>query len=138
MEALVKELIPHAPNFGVYVHPHIPDKLLRNAIEDYAPEMAAQKVIALLDLTFLKNAKDGALLGADRMVFQNTDLAAPQMVHYRDIVGVEKKRKIFSCKLHLDVNSGRATFRVTIDFAGKEKAIGYFHKFFQEAMLASD
>ena len=138
VETLLKELIPHAPKLGVYVHPHIPGKLLQNAIRNYAPEIAPHEVVALLDLTFLKNAKDGALLANDRMVFQNTNLEAPQMVRYHDIVGVEKKRRMFSCKLHLDVNSGRATFRVSMDFANREKAVDYFCRFFKEAMLAAD
>ena len=136
MESLIKELLPHAPSYGVYVQPYIPEKLLRNAINDFAPEMKHQSVVALLDLTLLKNAKDGMLMGPEFMVFQNNDLAAPQQVWYRDIVGVEKKRRLFSCKLHLDVNSGRATFPVTIDFAGREKAVTYFERFFREVMLA--
>ena len=135
MERLLKELIPHAPKLGVYVEPHIPGKLLRNAIENYAPAMASVRVLALLDLTFMKNGKDGALLTADRMVFQNTNLEPAQLVRYHDIVGVEKKRKLFSCKLHLMVNSGRATFRASMDFAGREKAVGYFERFFSESML---
>ncbi len=134
-EELLKDLIPHAPRLGIYVHPHIPQRLVHNAIVDYAPAMGSQEVLALLDLTFLKNAKDGALLASDRMIFQNTDFDAPQLVRYTDIVGVERKRRIFSCRLHLDINSGRSTFRVAMDFSGREKAVGFFECFFRETML---
>jgi len=134
-EALLMELIPHAPNLGVYVDPHIPAKLLHNAIADYAPEMASRKVFVLLDLTLLKNAKDGALFGPDMMVFQNNDLEQPQIVAYRDIVGAQRKRGFFTTKLILSVNSGRATFETALNFPSGTKTYRFFQRFFEAVQL---
>ncbi len=136
MEKLLKDFFPHAPNLGIYVDPHIPAKLLYNATTDYAPEMDPEKVVVLLDLTLLKNARDGALLGLDRMVFQCTDFERPHVVPYRDIVGVAAKVGFFACKLILSVNSGRATYEAAIDFSARgRKTLGYFQRFFEEVQL---
>ncbi len=135
MKDLIQELIPHAPQMGLYVMPHVPDDKRRNAIEDYGQGMAPEEVLALYDATLTGNAKDGALFAADRFVFQNTNLEAPQTVRYRDLVGIAEKRRLLGGrKVVLDVNRGRATFQLTIDFSGAAEAAGYVARFLETAM----
>lgn len=138
MKELIQELIPHAPQMGLYVMPNLPDDKRRNALSDYGDAMDAEDVVALYDATLTGNAKDGALFAADRLIFQNTDLEAPQMVQYRDLVGVTSKRRLLGGrKVLLDVNRGRATFQLTIDFSGSGEAAQYVTRFLEEAMHRS-
>lgn len=136
MKHLIADLLPHAPQLGLFVVPHIPADRLRNALGDYAGSVAAEDVLALYDATLLGNGKDGAVFTADRLVFQNNNLEPTHTVYYRDIVRVEAKRKLLGGqKVHLDVNRGRATFNLTIDFSGKAEAADYVARFLNEAML---
>ena len=135
MKDLIQELIPHAPQMGLYVAPNLPADKRRNAVADYASNMALEEVVALYDATLTGNAKDGAIFAADRFVFQNTDLEAAQTVRYRDLVGVTMKRRLLGGrKVILDVNRGRATFQLTIDFSGAAEAAEYVARFLEEAM----
>lgn len=135
MDDLIRDLIPHAPQLGLYVDPHVPDDKRRNALGDYGGDLAPDAILALYDATLTGNAKDGALFAADRLVFQNTDLEAPQTVRYRDLVGVTTKRRLLGGrKVILDVNRGRATFQLTIDFSGSSEAAQYVARFLEEAM----
>lgn len=136
MRQLVEELIPHAPQMGLYLAPNIPPSKLRNALGDYADSIEAADVLALYDATLMGNAKDGALLTADRLVFQNHGLDPIHQVRYADIVGVDQRRKwIGGRRVVLKVNRGRATFDVTIDFSGRPKASDFVARFLKEAML---
>lgn len=136
MEALVRELLPHAPHMGLYVSPNVPEDKLRAALGDFASGWAPGDVLALYDATLLGGAKDGALFGAERFVFQNNDLEKPQVVRYVDVVRVEGKRKLLGGrKVVLDVNRGRSTFQVSMDFSGKPEAAEYVERFLKEAML---
>lgn len=138
MKDLLQELVPHAPQMGLYVVPHVPDDKRQNALADYGEGLVPEEVLALYDATLTGNAKDGALFAADRFVFQNTDLEAPQTVRYRDLVGVtEKRRWLGGRKVVLDVNRGRATFQLTLDFSGASEAAGYVSRFLEEAMHRS-
>lgn len=136
MEDLIREYIPNASGLGLYVQPQIPADKLSNAINDFAQGMRASEVIALYDATLMGSAKDGALFGADRFIFQNTDLDSPQIIRYEDIVRVSTKRRFLSGrKVLLDVNQGRATVTLKIDFSGKPKAAQYVTRFLHEAMM---
>lgn len=136
MRQLVEELIPHAPQMGLYLAPNIPSSKLRNALGDYADSIEAADVLALYDATLMGNAKDGALFTADRLVFQNHGLDPIHEVRYADIVGVNRQRKwIGGRRVVLKVNRGRATFDVTIDFSGRPKASDFVARFLKEAML---
>lgn len=138
MDDLIRELIPHAPQLGLYVAPNVPADKRRNALSDYGDGMEPDEVMALYDATLTGNAKDGALLAADRMTFQNTDLEAAQTVRYRDLVGVTSKRRLLGGrKVVLDVNRGRATFQLTVDFSGSGEAAQYVTRFLEEAMHRS-
>jgi len=138
MKELIQELIPHAPQMGLHVAPNMPDDKRRNALSDYGDGMAPDDVVALYDATLTGNAKDGALFAADRMIFQNTDLEAAQTVRYRDLVGVASKRRLLGGrKVVLDVNRGRATFQLTMDFSGSGEAAQYVARFLEEAMHRS-
>lgn len=138
MEQLIAELIPHAPQMGLYVTPDILPEKRRNALNDYAPEVNPEDVLALYDATLIRNAKDGAVFTADAVVFQNTDLEAPQTVRYRDLVGVKlKSRLLGGKKVVLDVNRGRATFQLALDFSGASEAAEYVQRFLEEAMHQS-
>ncbi len=136
MQSLIRELIPHAPHLGLYVAPHVPEDKLRGALGDYASGWREEHVLALYDATLLGGAKDGALFGAERFVFQNNDLQEPQAVRYADVVRVEEKRKLLGGrKVHLSVNRGRSTFELIMDFSGKPEAAAHVARFLQEAML---
>ena len=136
MRDLIRDLIPHAPELGLFVEPDIPADRVRAAIRDYAKDLDPGDVLALYDATLLRSAKDGALFTADRFVFQNNDLVAPQTVMYGDIVAVRPEKKLLGGRrVHVDVNRGRATVELTIDFSGKPGAAGPVTRFLSEAML---
>jgi hypothetical protein len=136
MRDLIRELIPHAPEHGLYVAPDLPADRLRNAVRDYAPDIDEGDVVALYDATILRSAKDGALFTADRFVFQNHDLEAPQTVRYADIVAVRADRKLLGGRrVIVEVNRGRATIELVIDFSGRPGAAGPVGRFLSEAML---
>ena len=136
MRDLIQELIPHAPNMGLYVAPNLPDDKRRNALLDYGKTMRAEEVVALYDATLMGSGKDGALFAADRFVFQNNNLEQPQEVRYADLVRVTTKKKFLGGqKVHLDVNRGRATVELTLDFSGKPEAAEYVARFLNEALL---
>ncbi len=130
------DLLPHAPQVGLYVSPQIPESKLSNALDDYAGSVHSEDVLALFDATLMGSAKDGAVFTRDRMVFQNNDLQPPQEVRYEDIVQVDSKRKILGGRrVLLTVNRGRATFEIEMDFSGKPKAADFVLRFLREAML---
>lgn len=136
MQELVHMLIPHDPGLGLYVAPRIPREKVRNALHDYAEGVSESEVLALYDATWMDNAKDGAVFTADRLVFQNNDFSPAQDVRYADIVGVEEKRKLIGGRsIILQVNRGRATFDLTLDFSGRPRACKYVVAFLQEAMI---
>ncbi len=138
MDTLIRDLIPHAPQMGLYVAPEVPSDKRRNAIQDYAPDVNPEDVLALYDATLMGNAKDGALFTPECVVFQNTDLESPQTVRYRDLVGIKlKKRLLGGRKVRLDVNRGRATFELTLDFSGASEAAEYVKRFLEAAMHES-
>lgn len=139
MKALIRELLPHAPQMGLYLAPDIPSDKLQGALEDYARDLRGEDVLALYDATLMGSARDGAVFTADQLVFQNNDLEEVQTVRYRDIVRVNKKRKLLGGrKVLLDVNRGRSTFQLTLDFSGKSDAAEYVERFLSEAMLRSE
>ncbi len=136
MKDLILELIPNAPNLGLYTAPHIPEGKLRAALADYAPGVAPGDVIALYDATLIGTARDGALFLADRFVFQNTDLEAPQTIPYAHLVRVEARKKLLGGqKVYIDVNQARATITLKIDFSGRPAAADYVARFLHEALL---
>ena len=138
MESLIRDLLPTAPDHGLYVVPDIPAGKLQAAIGDYAPTVAAGAVLALYDATRLGSAKDGALFLADHFVFQNNDLQAPRVVRYEDIVGVRAKKKLLGGReVEIDLNRGRATVTETIDFSAHAGGAEFVERFLHEAMLRS-
>lgn len=137
MEALLRDYLPHAPNLGLYVAPEIPRPKLSAALGDYAPDVRPDEVLALFDATRLGSGKDGALFLADRFVFQNHNLHAPQTIRYDDVVRVAAKRLLLGGrKVEVDVNRGRATVTEALDFSGQPDAAEFIERFLREAMLA--
>jgi hypothetical protein len=137
MDDLIQDRIPHAPQMGLFVRPDIPESRLMNAIQDYAQHVRPGEVIALYDATLSGNGKDGAVFTADRFVFQNTDLEAPQTVRYRDLIEVGAKRRFLGLggkKVELTVNRGRATFDLMMDFSGQPDAADYVSEFLNVAV----
>jgi len=135
---LVRDRVPHAPQLGLYVAPDIPSKKLRHAISDYAADVDPADVLALYDATLSGTAGDGALLLADRVVFQNNDLQSAQTVQYRDLVGVEATSRWWGLggkKVDLTVNRGRATFDLSLDCSGSPEAAEYIADVLHAAML---
>ncbi len=138
IDGLLRELLPHAPNLGLYVAPEIPSPKLSAALHDYAHSVAANSVLALYDATRLGSGKDGALFLDDRFVFQNNNLEASRTIRYDDIVRVHAKRRLLGGReVEVDVNQGRATVTESIDFSGRSDAAEYVERFLKEAMLAS-
>lgn len=136
METLIRELIPHAPQWGLFVAPAIPEDRLKGALADYAHEASAAEVVALYDATWMGTGRDGAVFLRDRVIFQNTDLEPSQTVRYEDVVGVVLRRRLLGGRrIELQVNRGRATFTLSMDFSGKPKAAPYVARFLHEAML---
>lgn len=139
MRQLIHDLVPHAPQMGLYVAPGIPADKLRNAIGDYAEGLHAEDVLALYDATLLGTGKDGAVFTRDHVVFQNNDMEEVHRVRYVDIVAVDRRRKLLGGRrVVLKVNRGRATFDLTLDFSGRPKASEYVARFFKEAMLREE
>ena len=138
MKDLIEQYIPHAPPLGLYVQPDIPDDKLTNALSDYAHGVRKEDVVALYDATLFGSAKDGAVMTAERIVFQNTDLQPAQEMRYDDIVNVSRKKRLLGgAKVVVDLNAGQATVTHTIDFSGKGAAAQYVARFLHEAMMAS-
>jgi hypothetical protein len=74
-------------------------------------------------------------LTTDRLIFQNNDLEPAQTVRYEDVIHVDTRRKLLGGrKLDIDVNRGRATVTLTLDFSGKPDAAEYVARFLQEAL----
>lgn len=139
MRSLIKDLIPNAPQVGLFVVPHIPAEKLKNALDDYANEVAVEDVLALYDATLMGSAKDGAVFTSDGVIFQNNDLEPAHDVRYHDVVHVDSKRKLLGGRrLVLSVNRGRATFELEMDFSGKPKAADYILRFLRDAMLRGE
>lgn len=136
MRKLARDLVPHAPNLGLYVAPDIPTGKLENAIKDYAPDVRIPEVLAMYDGTLFGSGKDGVLLCKERLVFQNSDLDRPQEIRYDDIVRVNARKQFMrGSKVFLDVNRGRATTEVKIDFSARPEAARHVAEFLAEAML---
>ena len=136
MKTLIRELIPHAPQMGLYLAPNIPQEKLQGALKDYAKSVRQEDVLALYDATLMGSAKDGAVFTAEGFVFENNDLEAAQDVRYADVVRVESKKKFLGGRrVNVDVNRGRSTFQLSMDFSGKPEAAAYVARFLQEAML---
>ena len=136
MKDLIHELIPHAPHLGLYVAPQIPEKLVHNAVRDYATTLDPGEVVALFDATLSGNGKDGSVFAIDRFVFQNNDLEPAHEVRYEDLVRVERRRGFFrGAKIFLEVNRARATFELKLDASARPKALEFLYRFLQEAMV---
>ncbi len=136
MQSLIKSLIPHAPQMGLYVAPQIPAGLLMNARSDFAKGISENEILALYDSTVLGSAKDGAVFTATHFVFQNYALSQVHEVRYADIVEVKRKKPILrGPKVEIGVNRGRALFHVSLDFSGKPEAASFIERFLEAAML---
>lgn len=137
MEAKVRELIPHAPQLGLYLEPEIPSRKLERALKSYGEGVPRDDVVALYDATRLGTGGDGALFTSDRLAFQNNNLQARQVIAYRDIVGVRTRRRLLGGRyIEIDVNRGRATIPLRIDFSAKPDAAEFVSRLLHEAVTA--
>lgn len=137
MEALLKELIPHAPNIGLFVAPNIPRSRLQRALSDYAPDLEATEVVVLYDATRFGTGGDGAVFASDRFAFQNNNFESAQHVAYRDVVGaVSRKRLLGGRYVELQINRGRATVNLRMDFSARPGAAPFVERFLSEAIVA--
>lgn len=136
MESLIRQLIPHAPHLGLYVAPDIPDQKLERALKDYATDFSRSEVIVLYDATRLGTGGDGALFTDTRLTFQNSNLQNAHALRYADIVGVRARRRLLGGRyVELQVNRGRATILLRLDFSARPAAAEYVNRFLSEAML---
>ncbi len=127
-EALLRERLPHAPQMGLYVAPHLPADTVRAALSDYATDAERAEVLALYDATLSGTGGDGAVFCPDRFIFQNNDFQSVQTVRYADLVGVEAASRWWGLggkKVDLTVNRGRATFDLSLDCSGRPDAADY-------------
>ncbi len=137
MDHLIRDLLPTAPDLGLFTVPDIPAKKLAAATGDYGRDVSASAVLALYDATRLGSAKDGALFLADRLVFQNNALQSPRTVRYDDLVGVRQTRGLLGGRsVEMDLNRGRATVTETLDVSAHPGAAEFVERFLREAMLA--
>lgn len=110
--------------------------MLDRAIADYGSGISAGEVLALYDATRLGTGGDGALFAADRFLFQNNNLERGQTVRYSDLVGVRSHRRLLGGRyVEIEVNRGRATVQLRVDFSARADAAGYVARFLNEAML---
>ena len=133
MEALLQELIPHAPHLGLYVAPAIPEGLERAARKAYGDGFA-EATVALYDATRFGSGKSGALFGAHQFIFQNL-VETPQQVAYSDLIRVGAEKTLLGGrKLKLSVNRARATFELEMDFSARTEALSYVQRFLETAI----
>ena len=138
MDRLLRDLLPTAPDVGLFVSPDVPAKKLEAALGDYGTGVRAADVLALYDATRLGSAKDGALFLADRLVFQNNALQAARTVRYDDLVGVRQTKGLLGGRgVEMDLNRGRATVTETLDVSAHPGAAEYVERFLREAMLGA-
>ena len=138
MDQLIRDLLPTAPDLGLFTVPDVPPKKLAAATGDYGRDVSAQAVLALYDATRLGSAKDGALFLADRLVFQNNALQAARTVRYDDLVGVRQTKGLLGGRaVEMDLNRGRATITETLDVSAHPDAAEFIERFLREAMLAA-
>ena len=138
MDRLLRDLLPTAPDVGLFVAPDVPPKKLEAALGDYGAGVRAADVIALYDATRLGSAKDGALFLADRLVFQNNALQSTRTVRYDDLVGVRQTKGLLGGRgVEMDLNRGRATVTETLDVSAHPGAAEYVERFLREAMLGA-
>ncbi len=133
MEALLQELLPHAPHLGLYVAPAIPEGLERAARKSYGDGFG-EKVVALYDATRFGSAKSGALFGPRQFIFQNL-VETPQQVAYADLIRIGSEKTLLGGrKLKLSVNRARATFELEMDFSARADALPYVQRFLETAI----
>lgn len=137
METLLREMLPHAPQSGLYIAPDIPRSKLKNAVRDYAQSIRDKStILALYDNTLMKSAKDGMLFLADRLIYQNNNLTPGQEIRYDDIVGVKVKRKLLGGReIHLSINRARATIEHTMDCSAHPESADFIARFLEEALF---
>lgn len=136
MTDALRELLPTAPDLGLFVAPDIPADKLAAAIGDYATGTDPARVVALFDATRMGSAKDGALFLADRFVFQNHNFQTPRTVRYADVVGVRQTRSLLGGRaVELDLNRGRATVTERLDVSGRPGAAEFLERALHEVML---
>ena len=138
MNATLLDLLPTAPDLGLYAGADIPPAKLAAAVRDYGRGVLPADVLALYDATRLGSAKDGALFLADRVVFQNNALHAPRAVRYGDLVGVRQTRSLLGGRsIERDLNRARATVTESLDLSAHPGAAEYVERFLHEAMLSA-
>ena len=138
MNASLLDLLPTAPDLGLYAGADIPPAKLAAAVRDYGRGVLPADVLALYDATRLGSAKDGALFLADRVVFQNNALHAPRAVRYGDLVGVRQTRSLLGGRsIEMDLNRARATVTESLDLSAHPGAAEYVERFLHEAMLSA-
>lgn len=136
MDRLIREVLPHAPRFGLYCSPDIPAEKVEAARRAYASHVAASRVVALYDATLFGSARDGVLFLPDRLVYQNNPVSPPQTIPYADIVDVEVRRMVLGGrKLVVQVTEASATVSHELDFSAHREAADAVARLLGELML---
>lgn len=136
MEALLRELLPHAPHLGLYVAPHLPADKVEAARRAYGSGFD-EEVVALYDATRFGTAKDGALFGPRSFVIHNL-IETPQRVAYVDLIRVWSEKKLLGgAKLRLQVNRAKATFELEMDFSARKEALPYVQRLLETIQARS-
>lgn len=135
---LIRQYLPHAPQHGLYVVPDLRAEKVEAARRDYARDVGEGEVLALYDNTLLGSAKDGVLFLADRLVYQNNDLAQAQTVRYDDVVGAKTRKTLLGGGgVEVEVNRGRATVTERLDCSAHAAAADYIARFLHEVVVLS-
>lgn len=73
IDEIVKKYAVSLKDRNIYFRPHIPEKLLRNAIDSYADGVDKEDVLLLIDDTMLGHAKSGGLLTYTTFYWNSND-----------------------------------------------------------------
>lgn len=137
MRGVIEELLPHAPQHGLYRKPDIPEGRLKAALGAYASGARAGEVLALYDATRMGTARDGAVFLSDRFIYRNHLWEPSQTVRYEDVVQIGTKSTMLGGrKLILDVNEARATVTHELDFSARRAALAFVQRFLEEVLHA--
>ena len=137
--SLIQEILPHAPDQGLFKAPDIPPRKLRRAIKNMAPSLKPDQVLALFDATLLRTGGDGVLFAPTGLYYQNNNLQAPQFIPYAHVVGVREKKSLLGGRtLEVDANAGRTIVTHQIDFSAHPDMAAPVRRFLEEAMFVEE
>jgi hypothetical protein len=86
-----------SPITGIYLHPDIPPKKLRNALDSYGGPRPTSDILLLHDITLWGGAKDGIMMTRSAILWKDYG-GQPQVVDYRRMTTIEVVNGLFGAK----------------------------------------